>query len=325
MKMMKKIIIAALSVLFILASFTPSVTAQTTYITIGTASIGGAFYPIGLGLAKIWNAEIPEVNAVAQATAGSPQNIELMKTGELQVAVVRGQTCYDAYYGEAGYEKIEDPDEYKFLRALTPLYYSGTQIAVLKNSGIESISDFKGKKIAVGPIGSGGHYDSLRLFKLYGLSEDDVQLEYVEASQAVEMMKDGLIDGGLLGLSIGAASIAELMMTGRVKLMSLDEDKLQSYLAEHETSTKFIIEAGTYMNQDYDVTTYAHLPMILGTSVELDEDVAYQLVKEMAENQDLVRESHSIVKQWAPKLAEHDLHIPYHPGAAKYWKEIGIQ
>ncbi|MBA7578023.1 hypothetical protein ES708_19879 [subsurface metagenome] len=323
MKMSRKIIILCLISLLILVSMATSVLAETIHITIGTASIGGAFYPIGMGLAKLWNDEVPGVKAVAQATAGSPQNIELLRTGELQVSVVRGQACYEAYFSLGRYEGQEAKATY--LRALIPLYYSGTQITVLKNSGIESVADFRGKKIAVGPIGSGGDADSRRLLKLFGMTYDDIKPEFVEASQAVEMMKDGLIQGAILGLTIGAASITELMVTGRVNLISIEEDKLEGYFKDHSTAQKYVIDEGTYPNQDYDVITYCHLPVILGTTEDMDEETAYNLVKAMYENPDRVKESHSILAKWKSELAAMDIKIPYHPGAEKFWKEVGIK
>lgn len=324
MKMSRKIIILCLTSLLILLSMATSVLSETTYITIGTASIGGAFYPIGMGMAKLWNDKVSDVKAVAQATAGSPQNVELLRTGELQVSVVRGQTCYEAFHGLGRYKELTQAKA-TYLRALVPLYYSGTQIAVLKNSGIDSVADFRGKKIAVGPIGSGGDADSRRLLGLYGMTYDDIKPEFIEASQAVDMMKDGMIQGSVLGLTIGSASITELMMTGRVKLISIGEDKLEGYFKEHPTAQKYVIDAGTYPNQDYDVITYCHLPIILGTNEDMDEETAYNLVKAMYENPDKVKESHSILAKWKPELAAMNVFIPYHSGAEKFWKEVGIR
>lgn len=320
MKMSRRIVILCLMSLLILVCTATSVLAETTHVTIGTASIGGAFYPIGLGMAKLWNDKVPGVKAVAQATAGSPQNIELLRTGELQVAVVRGQTTYEAYNALGRYEV-----KGTYLRVLVPAYYSGKQVIALKDSGIESIADFRGKKIAVGPIGSGGEEDSRKFLKMYGMTFDDIKPEFIEATQAAEMMKDGLIKGAFLGLSVGSSIVAELMMTGRVKLISFEEDKLQELFKNYPMSSKFVIDAGTYSNQDYDVITYADLPIIFATNEGMDEEIVYNLVKAMYENQDTVKEAHPILARWTPELAAMDVLVPYHPGAEKFWKEVGIR
>lgn len=294
---------------------------ETIHLTIGTASVGGAYYPIGMQLAKLWNDKVSGAKAVAQATAGSPQNIELLGTKELQVAVVRGQECYRAYNGIEKYEGRKAP----YLRALVPLYYSGLQVMALKDSGIDSIADFKGRKVAVGPMGSGGDADSREALALYGMTYDDIKPEFVDAAQAVEMMKDGQIDAAFLGLTIGASAVAELMMTGKVKLLSIEEEKLQEFLKDHPMYSKFVIDAGTYPNQDYPVITHAGLPTILGTHEDMDEETAYNLVKAMYENPDTVREAHAAMAKWRPELAAMDVQIPYHPGAEKFWKEVGIR
>jgi TRAP transporter TAXI family solute receptor len=294
---------------------------ETVHLTIGSASVGGAYYAIAMQLAKLWNDNVPGAKAVAQATAGSPQNIELMGSGELQLSVVRGQECYEAYNGLGLYEGRKNES----LRALAPLYYSGLQVVALKDRGIDSIADFRGKRIAVGPIGSGGDVDSRQALELYGMTYDDIKPEFVDAAQAVEMMKDGQIDGAFLGLTVGASSIAELMLTGKVNMLSFEEDKLQEFLDANPLYSRFVIRAGTYPNQDYDAISHAGLPTIVGTTEKMDDEVAYNLTKAMAENVDFMRESHAAMAYWEPELAEMDLLIPYHPGAEKYWKEQGIR
>lgn len=326
MKMSRKIVILCLTSLLILASMATSVLAEekqpaTIHLTIGTASIGGAWYPIGMQLAKLWNDKVPGVKAVPQATAGSPQNIELLRTGEIQVCLNRSKEVYEAYNAIGKYEGRKDT----FLRILVPLYCNGKEVLALKDSGIESIADFRGKKIAVGPIGSGGYADAIEYLTLYGMTFDDIKPEFVEAGQAVDMMKDGMIKGAFLGLTTGSSSVIELMMTGRVKLLSFEEDKLQELFKDNPLYSRFVIEAGTYPNQDYDVITHIGGMDIVATNENMDEETAYNLVKAMYENPDTVREAHAILAKWEPELAAMDLPIPYHPGAEKFWKEMGIR
>jgi TRAP transporter TAXI family solute receptor len=294
--------------------------AETVHITIGTASVGGAFYPIGMQLAKIWNDNVPGVKAVAQATAGSPQNVELMGAKEMQIAIVRGEECLRALNGTDMYEGRPAP----WIRAIMPLYYSGRQILALKNSGIDSVADFKGKTIAVGPIGSGGDSDSRDMLELYGMTYDDIKPEYVEAAQAIEMMKDGHVDAAFLGLSLGASAIAEIMMTGKAKMIEMEPEKVKEYCDANPTFTEYIIEAGLYPNQDYDVRTVSGPPMLLATHADVDEELVYNLVKAVAENEETFRAGHNVVGNWTPSLAGNEIFIDYHPGALKYWKEIGV-
>lgn len=322
---MKKFILVLFMVGILLVSGVFTALAQekveTIHLTIGTASVGGAWYPIGMQLAKLWNDKVPGAKAVPQATAGSPQNIELLRNGEIQLCLNRSKEVFEAYNGIGKYEGKKAT----FLRVLVPLYCSGKEVLALKDSGIESIADFRGKKIAVGPIGSGGYADALEYLTLYGMTFDDIKPEFVEAGQAVDMMKDGMIQGAFLGLTTGSSSVIELMMTGRVKLLLFEEDKLQELFKDNPTYSRFVIEAGTYPNQDYDVITHIAGMDIVATHENMDEETAYNLVKAMYENPDAVREAHAILAQWKPELVATDLPIPYHPGAEKFWKEVGIR
>ena len=322
--MKNRSIIVAIFVLLCLGSiFTVSFSQsqETIHISIGTASVGGAWYPIGIQMSKIWNDADINVKAVAQATAGSPQNVELLRNKDVQVATIRDQECYRAIEGIEKYEGREAP----WLRTLFPLPTTGTEIFALKGEDIETIADFKGKKVAVGPIGSGGEADARDFLKLYGLSYDDIQPEFVEASQAAEMMKDGHVQAAFLGLTGGSAVAIELMTTGKVKLVPIEEHKLEEYIAENPMYSKYIIEPNSYPNQDYEVLTRGGSPDLLAVREDMDEELAYNLTKAIAENAETFQEAHSMVADWTPEVvAKVNTYTKLHTGAINYWKEIGV-
>jgi len=302
----------------------PAKQAGTTYITIGTAAVGGVFYPVGMAMAKIWNDKIPNMKAVAIATAGSPQNIEMMRTKDIEVSVLRSLEGYNAIRGLEPYK-----EKMPWLKALTgPLYSSGQQIVALKNKNIKSVADFKGKKVAVGPVGSGGEIDARRLFKAYGLEytaeKKDIKPEYVEAAQAVEMLNDGLIDGAILGLTIGAAAIQELMLSGKVILLPIDDKAYEALKKELPYTTRFTIRKGTYPNQDYDVITTGSPPTLIACREDLPEALAYEMCKLLYENIKDMQASAGIMKDFRLQDAGEEQIMPYHAGAIKYFKEKGI-
>jgi len=135
---------------------------ETVYITIGTAGVGGSFYPIGIRLSEIWNKAIPNVKAVAIATAGSPQNVDMMRTKDSEVCVLGSLDGYEAINGTGSYT-----EKMPWIVALTgPMYQSGAQILAQNNSGINEIMDIKGKKIAIGETGGAGTADSLLLLRI---------------------------------------------------------------------------------------------------------------------------------------------------------------
>ena len=190
---------------------------EVRHMTIGTAGVGGMNYPIGMALAKIWNTNVPGVKAAAIATNGSPHNIDLLRTNDIDAAVARAIESNKAINGIEPY-----PEKMPWISAITGgLFYDANQILALKSSGIKTIDDFRGKKIAVGPVGSGGEVDARDTLYAYGLSYDDINPQFIEASQAIEMMEDGLIDGAILGLTMGASAVAELMMSDKVVIFPL--------------------------------------------------------------------------------------------------------
>lgn len=294
---------------------------ETIHISIGTASVGGAFYPIGIELAKIWNEAGINVKAVAQATAGSPQNIQLLREKDIQAAIIRDEECRKAIQGIDVYQGNAAP----WLRTLFPLPTTGSEIFALKDKGIDTIADFKGKRVAVGPIGSGGEADAKEFLALYGLTYDDIKPEYVEATQAAEMMKDGHVDAAFLGLTGGSAVARELMMTGKVKLIPIEDHKLDEYIAKYPQYSKRIIEPNFYPNQDYEVLTRGGVPDLLAVREDMPEELAYNLTKAVAENTKKFQQAHSMVANWTPEVvAKVNTFTELHPGALKYWKEAGI-
>lgn len=302
-------------------SAAPSQPKEVMNMTIGTASVGGMNYPIGMALAKIWNANIPEVRATAIATNGSPHNIDLLRTDDIDAAVARAIESNKAINGEEPY-----PEEMPWITAITGgLFYDANQILALKSSGIETIDNFKGKRIAVGPVGSGGEVDARDTLYAYGLTYDDIQPQYIEASQAIEMMEDGLVDGAILGLTMGASAVAELMISDKVVILPISDEafvKLQEVSPYMQRRT---LPANVYPNQDYEVATVGSPPDNIIAHRDLPEDLVYQMTKSIYENQHEMQSVAQVMENFGEGLIqeEEDMLLPYHPGTKKYFLEMG--
>lgn len=302
---------------------TPPETAdgKTKHITIGTAGVGGMNYPIGMALAKIWNANVPGVKAVAIATNGAPHNIDLLRTNDIDAAVCRAIEANKAINGAEPY-----PEKMPWITAITGgLFYDANQVLALKDKGIESIADFKGKKIAVGPVGSGGEVDARETLAAYGLTYADIQPQYIEASQAIEMMEDGLIDGAILGLTMGASAVSELMLSGKVKILPISDEAFEKLKANSPYMQRRTLPANTYPKQDYDVETVGSPPDNIICRAELSEELVYQMTKSIYENLPEMQAVAAVMQQFNEKLVEEEenMLLPYHPGAKKYFLEKG--
>ena len=316
----RNIVLAAVMLSLFLFS---SAAFAVTHITMGTAGVGGMNYPVGMAMAKIWNANIKDMKAVAIATAGAVQNIDMIRTEDIEVAVCRANEAYRAFNGIEKYEG----KPHTWLRALTGgVMFDAKTVVALKDEGIKSISDFKGKRVAVGPVGSGGELDAREILAAYGLTYKDITPEYVEASQAVDMMSDGLIQGAILGFTPGASAISELMVTNKVVILPIEEDGYQALKKINPLIDKRVLKAGTYPNQDYDVETCGDPADLIITREDIPEDLVFQMTKSLYENLEGVRSVAAAVRGFGPDLvAEPDkMLIPYHPGALKYFKEAGI-
>lgn len=310
-------IVSALVLCFAGAAF------AVTHITMGTAGVGGMNYPVGIAMAKIWNAEIKDMKAVAIATAGAVQNIDMLRTKDIEVATCRPVEAYRAINGIEKYK-----EKLPWIRALSGgVTTDAKQILVLKTSNFKTVADFKGKRIAVGPVGSGGEADSREILAAYGLTYQDITPEYVEAGQAVEMMQDGLIEGAILGLSLGASAVSELMLTGKVVLLPLSDEGYENLKKGNAYIVKKTIPAGTYPNQDYEVETAGDPSDLVVCREDLPEELAYEMTKAIYQpkNMEQIREVAAAVRQFGPELVTppEEMLLPYHPGALRYFKEIG--
>lgn len=300
---------------------TPTAPVETKHITIGTASVGGMNYPIGMALAKIWNTNVPGVKAVAIATNGAPHNIDLLRTNDIDAAVCRAVEANRAINGVAPY-----PEKMPWLRALTGgLFLDASQVLAMKDRGIKSVADFKGKKVAVGPVGSGGEVDAKETLAAYGLTYKDVQPQYIDATQAIDMMNDGLIDGAILGLTLGASAVSELMMSGKVDIIPVSDDAYKKMLVKNPYLQQRTIPKNAYPKQDYEVLTVGSPPDNIVTRVELPEAMAYQMTKSIYENKVELQGVAAVMKEFGEALVveEDKMLLPYHPGSKKYFIEKG--
>jgi len=298
--------------------------AGPTYITMGTAGVGGMNYPVGLAMARIWNEEIEGMRAVAIATAGAVQNIDMLRTKDIEVATCRPVEAHRAINGIEKYK-----EKLPWIRALSGgVTTDAKQILVLKSANVKSIADLKGKRVAVGPVGSGGEADSRDILKAYGMTYQDITPEYVEAGQAVDMMQDGLLEGAILGLSLGASAVSELMLTGKVDLLPLSNEGYENLKAHNPYIVRKTIPAGTYPNQNYAVDTAGDPPDLVVCREDLPEELVYNMVKAIykPERIEQVRAVAAAVRQYGPDLViqPDDMLLPYHPGALRYFKEAGI-
>ncbi len=326
---MKKIFIAVLVVLVLVLAAGPmtgTADAKTYRINIATATTGGAYYPIGNAMASIWGKNIEGVRASAQSTAGTPQNVELMRDGEVQIAIGQNGICYYAYYGKGTYE---GKSPYTDMRGMFVLYPNVMHWIVRKGSGITSVADFKGKKFVPGQVASATEINSREMMEAYGLNymkdqgEVNVTADFVGYNEAVDLLKNNQTEGTHIAGGVPTAAIIDVLSSGTAELISIEPDKIKEIVAKYPWYFPFTIKAGSYPNQEKDIETLA-LANILFTDAKIDEELIYNLTKATYEFHDDLVTAHKATAYTVLDNALKGMTIPLHPGAVRYLKEKGV-
>ena len=286
-------------------------------VQIGTAPQGGTYYAIGAGISQILN-KWAGLNATAQATGGGTQNCRLIDSGEINMATVAAQQLILAYGGDKPFGKKID------LRIGFYMYEDPYEVVVLDELPFKSIKDLKGKKVAVGAMGSGVEGKSKAIFASYGLSYDDFTPRYLGMSQAIEALKDGMVDAAAVMGAIPTAAIVEISLLKKVRILAVEDEMRKKILKELPFLVPFTIPANTYKNQTTDVKILAENSFIV-LSPKMTEDVAYKIVKNVFEHLDYLATVHKSAERYSLKKAcAFDMGVPYHPGAVKYFKEKSV-
>ncbi|MHB8916377.1 MAG: TAXI family TRAP transporter solute-binding subunit [Desulfocucumaceae bacterium] len=292
-------------------------------INLATGTTSGVYYVLGNGMAQMWNSKVAGVRATAQATEASVQNMNLLQKKEADVGFSMNQVVGNAYEGKDKFQGRANKD----LRVMTGLYPNIVQIVVPAKANIKSIKDFEGKRFVPGAAGSGTEVSCREIFALYGLdymNKKNLKGDFVGFTEAVELIKNGQSDGAFISAGVPNSAIMDLSNSASVKLLSLEKDMVDKICKEMPWYYPTVIKANTYKGQTEDVLTVSQGNLLV-TRADLPDDLVYQLTKAIYDNQKDLVNSHSAAKDINKENALKGLMgVPVHPGAAKYFKEIGL-
>lgn len=293
---------------------------QTLKINFPTAGASGALYAVGAAITNMWSQNVPGVSASSQASAGGIENLNMVADGEAQVSIAIASNVYQSYKGLDVFKDHANKD----LRVIGGLYLNPNQVVASANSNIQSIEDIRGKHFAVASAGSSVYNEAKAHLTAAGMNfPDDIQAEYISFGDAADMLQNGSIDGAWIMSGAPASAVTQALTSG-AHLVPMDDNLLSKLGAEYPWYTKYVIKAGTYPNQDKDVQTSA-IKMVMFCRGDLPEDVVYQLTKTLWEHMGELGESQKNLKGLTPENAVKDIAgVPLHPGAEKYYKEIGV-
>lgn len=286
------------------------------FLTMATGSTGGTYFPLGGAIAQQWTDQIDGLRVSTQATGASVDNMQLLNAGEIDLAMAINGTAAAAVAGEGDFEG----EEYDVTH-LANIYHEVNQIVARADAGIETVEDLDGKRVAIGPPGSGTEVFARKLMELAGITVEEFQDTFGDAA---DRLRDGSIDASFAVLALPAGSLEEIATSTDLVLVSLEGDLLEQVLADDPTLTQVEAPAGTYANIDEPATLVSNWAGLYARS-DLDEDTAYNLVKTLYESKDAIVEAHAVGAELDVRTAaEGRGEIPLHPGAERYYEEQGV-
>lgn len=288
-------------------------------ISIGTAGTAGALYPMGVAMAETINRHVPGFKASAEASSASLENIRNLAQGNVDWAISQNEVAFLAYNGEGKYKGRAVSS----LRSLFGTLLSWAQIFTSADSKINSVKDFKGKRIGVGAPGSGGERAAQKILSYYGLTYKDIKPEFMSNAEMVAALKDGTLDAFIITHPLKSAALLDLTTSYKVKMVPVADD---GFYKKYPYFNKLDVPAGTYRNVDKPVPTpTSRVVMYTSTKADLSTDAVYALLKGLWANTGEWTNTHPAVKKYTTlKDAVNGLQVPLHPGAVKFYKEKGL-
>jgi TRAP transporter TAXI family solute receptor len=287
-------------------------------LILATGGTAGTYYPYGGAMSKIWNSKIPGMNVTAQATGASVENVRLMNKDEVELALVQSDTIDFAFKAQETFkEKLTK------MAAVAVLYPELIHIVVRGDLNITSFSGLRGKKIGVGAPGSGTEANYRQLLDLYKMSKDDVSAQYLSFAESADQFKDNRIDAFMVTGGVPTSAIMDVATQRSIKILPIEDTMLSILTNKYPFLSAAVIPANSYKGVTTDVKTAA-VNAVLIAHPKLSDDVVYNLTKALFENQAELASAHAKGKVLSLQGAVVGVSIPFHPGAAKYYKEKGV-
>lgn len=286
------------------------------FVNIGTGGTAGTYFPLGGAFAEIWNQNIEGINATAQSTGASVANINLLMDNKVEVVIVQNDTALYAFTGE----KMFEGQVFEGIRGLSTLYSEPLQI-VTSDPTIKTVADLKGKRLAVGAIGSGVEANARQIIAAAGMDfETDIDAKFLSFSEASAGLKDKQVDAAFLTAGIPTAAIQDLSAQNDVFIVAIEGEIADTLKNDYKFFTDYVIPANTYKGQTEDVNTLT-VKSMLAVSTEMSDELAYELTKQIYSNLDRVELAHNVGKFITLDTALDAMPIPVHPGAQKFFDE----
>lgn len=312
---MNKFLGGTIAALFGLAG--PALAQQQLSISAG--GTGGVYYPISGGIAEIINSHLDGYSAVAEVTGGTVENMSHLFAQDSDFAMGIADAVTQAGRGTGAFEGRQVP-----VRGVAAIYAAPMQIMVRDDSSIHALQDIRGTRFSVGAPGSGNEVNTRTVLGANGITFDDLgSLQRLNYNETADAMRDGVVDGGLWASTAPTSSIMSLAASVDVRMITLSSDEVAAIIAQDPAFSAFTLPAGLYPGMESEVQTVA-LSNALLTYAEQDEELVYEVTKALHENRDFLIGIHPAANDMTLQYAVDGLTVPLHPGALRYYEEVGV-
>jgi len=329
---MKRLFVVTLALVFgiaLLAGIGPFETkaqAKMTFVTIGTGGITGVYYPTGGAIARMVNAKRKEygIRATVESTGGSVFNINAIMSGDLEFGVAQSDRQYQAVQGIADWK---DKGPQKDLRAVFSIHPETVDLIAAVDANINNLADLKGKRVNIGNIGSGYRKNAIDALVANGLDfNKDFHAESLRAAEAPGLIQDGRLDAAFYTVGHPSGYYKEAT-SGVRKVKFVPIENVDGLLAKYPYYAKAVTRVTTLYpgaKNDADVPTFG-VKATFVTSAKVPDNVVYAIVKEVFDNFEAFKKLHPAYAGLTKQNMLEGLSAPFHPGALKYYKEVGLK
>jgi len=308
---------ARLSLLALAAGAVLAAPAAAQQVTFMTGPQGGSWIPLGGALKGMWEKGVPGLQ-IQQTPGAGISNVRGVDEGKAHIGLANSSTTVDGLEGRAPY-----PKKVTKVCQLANLYPQYWQMVVRADANVDSFADVKGKSLTTQAKGNTGELLTALVLKLNGLSYESLaKLNYNSYTESVALMKDGHAQVFTLGTTAPASAIMDLASARDIKLIPVDDKTMSALKGMNPGYNKLVIKAGTYPKQDKDVPVIGYSTHLV-VACDLPENTVYQMVKTMAGNVDGMAAVVKSISGITPKDMALDIGVPFHKGAARFYKEAG--
>jgi TRAP transporter TAXI family solute receptor len=297
---------------------------QRRLVTIASGWVVGVYYPLAGAMSRIaYNAKDLNIRATVESSGASVANAQLLGAGDADFALLQNDIAYYAHSGTTLAAFNGKP--VKNMGGIFTIYPELVHIVATQTSGVKSVRDLKGKKVVLGPQGSGTEQNALQILEVHGLKESDLgKAERIDAAAAADQLKDARVDAAFFTTGLGSAVIVDSFISGKTVMVLVGAAEGEALRRKYPFYTMEKVPANTYKGQDREVVTPAVMAM-MAARADLPEDLVYRFTKAIFDDLKQFHAAHAAAKNLTLETALSGMPIPLHPGAERFFKEKGVK